>query len=103
MHLVYSARRRQDLLYQDELEQLVSNHRAATITLTREPAADWKGRRGRVDGDLLSESGWPPEHEPHCYICGPTPFVEAVTNALVAFGHGADNVRAEPFGPAGGR
>jgi len=102
MHLVYSARTQQDILYREELERLVNEHRAVTITLTREPPCGWAGRRGRVDSDLLSESGWPPVDEPHCYICGPTPFVEAVANALVAFGHKSANVRAERFGPTGG-
>jgi len=102
MHLVYSARRQQDLLYREELERLVSGHRAVTITLTREPSSGWSGRRARVDGDLLSELGWPPMDEPHCYLCGPTPFVEAVANALVALGHTSPNIRAERFGPTGG-
>src|SRR5207244_11476924 len=53
MHLVYSARRQQDLLYREELERLVSGHRAVTITLTREPPCGWAGRRGRVDSGLL--------------------------------------------------
>src|SRR5437879_2257389 len=92
MHLVYSARRQQDLLYREELERLVSGHRAVTITLTREPSSGWSGRRARVDGDLLSELGWPPMDEPHCYLCGPTPFVEAVANALVALGHTSPNI-----------
>jgi ferredoxin-NADP reductase len=102
MHLIYSARTRQDILYRDELGQLVNKRREVTTTLTREQGTAWSGRRGRVDGDLLRQSGWPPIDEPHCYICGPTPFVEAVANALVGFGHKAANIRAERFGPTGG-
>jgi ferredoxin-NADP reductase len=64
--------------------------------------SEWSGRRGRVDSDLLSDSGWPPTHEPRCYVCGPTAFVEAVANDLVAIGHEAANVRTERFGPTGG-
>jgi ferredoxin-NADP reductase len=56
-----------------------------------------------VDSDLLSELGWPPVDEPHCYICGPTSFVEAAANALVALGHKSANIRTERFGPTGGR
>jgi len=102
MHLVYSARTRHDILYRDELDQLVDVHRAVTITLTRESSPEWSGRRGRVDSDLLADTGWPPADEPHCYVCGPTTFVEAVANTLVSIGHEAANVRTERFGPTGG-
>ena len=102
MHLVYSARTSHDLLYREELEGLVSPHRAVTVTLTRQPPAGWSRRRGRVDSDLLAEVGWPPRHEPRCYVCGPTPFVEAAAEALVAAGHRPTNVRTERFGPTGG-
>jgi ferredoxin-NADP reductase len=103
MHLVYSARTRRDILYRDELERLISRRRALTITLTREAPSEWSGRRGRVDRDLLSEVGWPPADKPHCYICGPTPFVEAAATSLVAFGHTSDNIRTERWGPTGER
>jgi ferredoxin-NADP reductase len=101
IQLIYSARTRRDILYREELAQLVDSHRAVTITLTREAPAAWPGRVGRVDGKFLSELGWPPEEKPHCYICGPTPFVETVADALVALGHDAANVKTERFGPTG--
>jgi ferredoxin-NADP reductase len=103
MHLLYSVRTQQDILYRAALKGLVSDHRAVTITLTREPPSGWSGRRGRVDSDLLSELGWPPADEPHCYICGPTPFVEAAANSFVALGHTSANIKTERFGPTGGR
>jgi ferredoxin-NADP reductase len=101
MHLVYSARTEADLLYRDELESLVGVRREITTTLTREPAPAWSGRRGRVNAELLSDVGWPPDAEPRCYVCGPTPFVETVANALVALRHPATNIRTERFGPTG--
>jgi ferredoxin-NADP reductase len=101
MRLVYSARTQADALYRAELDALGGPHRAVTITLTREPGDGWLGRRGRVDAELLTETGWPPEVEPRCYVCGPTPFVEATASALVDLGHQAVNVRTERFGPTG--
>jgi len=88
-------------LYRDELESLVGLRRAVTTTLTREPASAWSGRRGRVDADLLADVGWPPEVEPRCNVCGPTPFVETAADALVALGHQAMNITTERFGPTG--
>jgi ferredoxin-NADP reductase len=89
--LLYSARTQSDLIYQRELEGFDT-----TITLTRE---HWAGRTGRVDRDLLEDVAWPATDHPLVYVCGPTGFVEAVADALVALGHDASRVRTERFGP----
>ena len=102
MHLVYSARTLDDVLYRDELRGLADGgHRAVTVTLTREESPAWTGSRGRVDATLLDEVVWPPSVRPHCYVCGPTPFVEAVSAALVGLGHEPSQVKTERFGPTG--
>jgi ferredoxin-NADP reductase len=101
MHLVYTARTAEDLLYRDELKALADGHRGVTITLTRAAPPRWDGRRGRVDAALLAEVGWPPSVAPHCFVCGPTSFVEAAADALVAIGHQPAHVRTERFGPTG--
>jgi ferredoxin-NADP reductase len=104
MHLLYSARTTGDVLYREELDKLADDpRRAVTITLTREPAdAAWGGHRGRVDTGLLGDAGWPAAVGPHCYVCGPDTFVEAVANILVEMGHHPLNVKTERFGPTGG-
>jgi ferredoxin-NADP reductase len=102
MQLLYSARTLDDVIYRDELTTLADGgHRAVTLTLTREASPGWTGYRGRVDTDVLREVGWPPPVRPRCYVCGPTPFVEAVSLALVDLGHEAANVKTERFGPTG--
>jgi ferredoxin-NADP reductase len=102
MQLVYSARTFDDVIYRDELLALAdSGNRAVTITLTREASSDWTGRRGRVDIDLLGEVGWTPPVRPRCYVCGATPFVEAVSDALVTLGHEPALIKTERFGPTG--
>ena len=102
MHLVYSARRRADVLYADELTRLAAGPRSVTVTLTRDTEAAPRSRLGRVDAALLADAGWPPETHPRGYVCGPTPFVEAVAGALVALGHRSEDIRTERFGPTGG-
>ena len=53
MQLVYSARTLDDVIYRDELHALADgDHRAVTLTLTREASPAWTGNRGRVDTDL---------------------------------------------------
>jgi ferredoxin-NADP reductase len=103
MRLVYSARTLDHVLYRDELEKLAGDpHRGVTVTLTREPSPGWTGRRGRVDAGLLEEAGWAPAAKPNCFVCGPTPFVEACADALVGLGHDPMRVKTERFGPTGG-
>jgi ferredoxin-NADP reductase len=103
MHLVYSARSLADVIYGDELNTLGAGaNRALTLTLTRESSPEWTGRRGRVDSDLLRDVAPPATDKPHCYVCGPTPFVEAVASALVDLGHEPGLVKTERFGPTGG-
>jgi ferredoxin-NADP reductase len=103
VRLLYSARTLVDVLYRDELAQLgAGEHRDVTVTLTREPSHDWSGRRGRIDRGLLDEAGWPAAAQPSAFVCGPTPFVEAVADDLVALGHAPARIKTERFGPTGG-
>ena len=95
VRLLYSARRREDLIYSEELGGFDTE-----ITLTREQPEGWTGHSGRVGRELLAEVGWPPAERPLVYVCGPTGFVEAVADALVALGHEPARIRTERFGPS---
>ena len=64
--------------------------------------ADWTGYARRVDRELLAEVAPPPEQRPHCYVCGPTSFVEVVAEELVALGHHRALIKTERFGATGG-
>jgi ferredoxin-NADP reductase len=50
---------------------------------------------------LLAARGFPPEDRPRVFVCGPTPFVEATADALVALGHHGERIKTERFGPTG--
>lgn len=101
--LLYSSRTQGDIIYRSELERLVAenNGLAVTHTLTREKPAGWIGRTGRVDSSMLAESGFTAGQRPKIFICGPTGFVEAVANALLASGHDRALIKTERFGPTG--
>jgi ferredoxin-NADP reductase len=100
--LIYSARSLQEVLYSDELSTLAADSEfELTLALTRSWPDDWRGHRGRVDRALLEEVAWPPSARPLVYVCGPTGFVEAVAESLVAAGHDPALIRTERFGPSG--
>jgi ferredoxin-NADP reductase len=48
------------------------------------------------------EAAFAPALRPSCFVCGPTPFVEAAANLLIAAGHDADRIKTERFGPTAG-
>jgi ferredoxin-NADP reductase len=102
--LVYSSRSWEEIIYRDELERLSSGPDGprVTHTLTRTQPSGWTGYARRVDGAMLGELAWPPSQVPTAFICGPTPFVEAVASALVLLGYPAPSVKTERFGPTGG-
>ena len=101
VRLVCSAPSLDELIYRDELLLISARDEMdVSVTLSREQAAGWRGYRGRVGRELLEEVGWPPEHQPLVYVSGPTGFVEAAAEALVALGHEPGRIRTERFGRA---
>jgi len=100
--LLLSSRSWEDVIYREELERVDGDGLRVVHTLTRSQPEGWTGYARRVDEAMLRELGPPPDERPLVYVCGPTPFVEAVSSALVALGHAAPNIRTERFGPTGG-
>jgi ferredoxin-NADP reductase len=100
--LLFSSRGWDDVIYRDELERLAGQGLTVVHTLTRSQPGDWTGYARRVDVDMLAEVGPGPGELPQVYVCGPTPFVEAVAEGLVQLGHEPRRVKTERFGATGG-
>jgi ferredoxin-NADP reductase len=103
VRLLYSSRTEADIIYRGELDRQVNAGDGVAIvhTLTRGQPAGWAGERGRIDQTMLGNHCWPAEERPRIFVCGPTPFVEAVANALVALEHAPERIKTERFGPTG--
>jgi ferredoxin-NADP reductase len=95
--LLYSSRTLDEVIYRDELETIGEE---VVHTLTREQPRGWTGYARRVDAELLSEVAYSPGLDPRVYVCGPTSFVEAVADILVALGYKPGRIRTERFGGA---
>lgn len=102
--LLYSSRSYEEIIYREELEDLAARDGSLEVihTLTRSRPEGWSGYATRIDAKMLGEVTWPPEERPLTFVCGPTPFVEAVGNALVDLGHDPTRVKTERFGATGG-
>ena len=100
--LLFSSRGWEDVIYRDELAQLRDDGLRVAHTLTRSQPPGWTGYTRRVDAEMLADLGPGPAERPRVYVCGPTPFVEAVAEALVQLGQDPQAIKTERFGPTGG-
>jgi ferredoxin-NADP reductase len=101
--VLYSARSLDDAIFGEELLDLAADDQLdVRLALTRAWPDGWSGHRGRIDRALVDEVTWPPQEQPRIYVCGPTTFVEATAELLVASGHRPDSIKTERFGPTGG-
>lgn len=122
VRLIYSARTPADVIYQSELSERVrvspltvsylytrTLYRPAaapqdTATPGRGPGGQGGGRvlrryGDRLDASSLAEVAFSPQENPAIFVCGPSGFVEAASDLLVAAGHAPGTVRTERFGP----
>jgi len=101
--LLYSVRDPGAIFYRDELRALSDNRDSASVTFayTRTIPRDWPRPPGRIDATLVAETAWPSVIVPTCYVCGPTSFVESVTNLLSASGNQREKIKTERFGSTG--
>ena len=90
------------MIYAADLKKLaMSDDVDVTFVYTRE-APPGEPRVGRVDAELLAAKSFAPADDLTTYVCGPTPFVEAVAEALVQLGHDPQAIKTERFGSTGG-
>lgn len=100
MRLLCSVRTREDAFYADELAALAGPAFDPRWIYTRVAPPDDPRPPGRIDAATVDAATFAPSAHPLVFVCGPTGFVEAVADLLVAAGHPAERVRTERFGGA---
>ena len=101
--LLYSVRTREDVIYHEELTDLVSSdpHFTLRITLTRDVAPGWSGAVGRIDLPSVQAPLEGLGGVADSFVCGSHGFVEAASALLVQAGQPGPAIRTERFGPTG--
>jgi ferredoxin-NADP reductase len=97
--LLYSVRTPDDVFFADEIAALAASGAVdvdLVYTRTAPPAAS--AAPGRLTAERLCDAVVPAERAPRVYVCGPTPFVEAVSRWLLEAGHRPGDIRTERFG-----
>lgn len=97
MQLLYSVRTPADRFFAEELDAAPT---PPSYVYTRAVPPGWGEKPGRVTKERLAASTIPAAERPSVYVCGPTPFVEAVATWLVELGHEPGRVKTERFGGA---
>jgi ferredoxin-NADP reductase len=102
--LIYSVRTPDDLYYREELRTPRPGDGGLDVALvyTRSAPDGFARPPARLTIADVSSHGWPPDFEPNCFACGPTGFVEAAADILVALGHDPRWIKTERFGPSRG-
>jgi len=96
--LMYSVRSPDDVFFADELAALIDDRFALDLVYTRRAPADAERAPGRLTIDSLRAAVIPAAQQPRIFVCGPTPFVEAVAGWLIESRHSAARIRTERFG-----
>jgi ferredoxin-NADP reductase len=78
VYLFFSMKTPRDYIYRDEWPKMTAKHRNFHFfpTMTRASAAEWSGRRGRLDAAWIKQEIGEAS-DCLAYICGPGPMVEA--------------------------
>src|SRR6185503_15870436 len=103
---LHGTRSRRDHCFAAEARALLASlpNVHARVSYSRPGPADREGRdydhAGRLTPAVLSELE--PPREAQAYLCGPAPFMEAISAGLAAIGLDASRIHTEPFGPAPG-
>lgn len=69
----------------------------AAITMTKAEGTDWKGFRGRITKELLTQTV-PDLASRRIHVCGPVLMMEATKAILAELGVRLDNLKTEQFG-----
>ena len=97
--LFYSSRRRDTIVYREELARLEKENPSikVAITLTREEPAGWKGECGRIDEEMVDKYAANPT-DFDWWLCGPMAMIRAMKDCLVKKGLDPKRIKIEGWG-----
>jgi len=98
--LLSSVRAPTDQFFDDELDALAAEGLRIDRVYTRQAPDGWLTPPARLTRETLAAAIPDPAGLERSYVCGPTPFVEAVANWLIELGHSPGTIRTERFGGA---
>lgn len=98
--LLSSVRTPEDQFFAADLDALEAGGLRVDRVYTRRAPEGWPVPPGRLTRESLAAAILDPATIERSYVCGPTPFVEAVAGWLIDLGHSPGTIRTERFGGA---
>jgi ferredoxin-NADP reductase/DMSO/TMAO reductase YedYZ heme-binding membrane subunit len=98
MYLLFSVRRRADIIFERELEYLKARfpNLHVLVTLTNDPEAAWDGARGQISREMI-ERFVPGLRGGPVLLCGPDAMMTAMREVLVEIGVPDAEIHQEAF------
>lgn len=98
IHLLFSVRRRHDVVFEDELRHLQRRfpNLRVHVTLTGDPGAEWEGARGHISREQI-EAWVPGLKGGPVLLCGPEPMMAALRATLIEMGVPPAEILEEAF------
>lgn len=97
IRVIHSARSPEDVIFADDLAALAEVHAGVRYALILEGAPAGHPWVGRLTPEMLKELA-PDLLSRHVYLCGPAPYMEAVSEMLAGLGLPAAQLHQESFG-----
>ncbi len=95
---IYSCRTPADYIFQKTLAALERrNPKLHVIVTMTKPDANWKGPRGRITKEFLTQAV-PDLVSRRIHLCGPPTMMDATKSLLMELGVAPDNLKTEQFG-----
>jgi ferredoxin-NADP reductase len=95
--LLYCVRTSGDIMFERELELLVSRQKLRYHVVLSEPHAEWSGPRGHINRELI-EGTINDLTSSDFFLCGPPPFMDASRAILIGLGAEPERIMQESFG-----
>ncbi len=97
--ILYTCRTPADYIFQNELTELqrLNPKLHVVVTMSRAEGTDWKGLRGRLTKELLTQTV-PNIASRRIHLCGPPSMMDATKAMLTELGVPPEQVKTEAFG-----
>ena len=96
--LIYGIRTPADFIFEEAIAALERRNPKLHVVVTMsKPGPDWKGARGRITKELLTQAV-PDLASRRVHLCGPPTMMEATKALLTELGVSPDRLKTEAFG-----
>ncbi len=95
--LIYAEKTWEDVAFRDELEALKKQVDFEIHYVIQNPPEGWEGEAGMLTGEMLERRLPKEKYSRVVFLCGPTPMMDSVHEALIKHGVPESHIQMEQF------